>query len=157
MNYFNNCTTLDEAKKAYYQLAMLHHPDRGGNAETFKVVNNQFQAFKPSTLKYENEVSDWSATEYAEIIEALLKIQGIKIEICGSWVWIDGDTKPVKDQIKAVANDQFKVGFSANKCKWYVSPAGYKKFTKKTVSMDTIRNVYGSTNIFRDNRNQLRG
>lgn len=36
--YFNNCRTLDELKKEYRRLTMLHHPDRGGDTATMQPV-----------------------------------------------------------------------------------------------------------------------
>lgn len=38
--------TAAEAKKAYYKAAREHHPDKGGNAEKFKVLNNAYEAVK---------------------------------------------------------------------------------------------------------------
>lgn len=35
--------SLDEIKSAFKKLAMLHHPDRGGDAEKFKEINNAYQ------------------------------------------------------------------------------------------------------------------
>ena len=35
-------------------------------------------------------------------IETLEEVEGISLEVCGSWLWVDGDTKPVKDLIKSV-------------------------------------------------------
>ncbi len=35
--------TLDEVKDAYRQLARLHHPDKGGNPETFKIIKLAFK------------------------------------------------------------------------------------------------------------------
>ena len=34
MKYFTSCRTMDELKKEYRRLAMLHHPDHGGDLET---------------------------------------------------------------------------------------------------------------------------
>lgn len=36
MKYFINVTTLDELKKQYRRLAMIHHPDVGGDVETMQ-------------------------------------------------------------------------------------------------------------------------
>ena len=35
-----------EARKAYYKAAREHHPDKGGDAEKFKVVNNAYEIVK---------------------------------------------------------------------------------------------------------------
>ena len=33
--------TLDELKSQYRKLAMLHHPDRGGDTATMQAINNE--------------------------------------------------------------------------------------------------------------------
>ena len=48
--------------------------------------------------------------------------EGIEIEVCGSWVWVSGDTKPHKERLKAL-------GFcwhSKKHC-WYKSSNGYRR------------------------------
>lgn len=144
-DYFKDCRTLDEARKTYYRLAMKFHPDKGGDEELFKELANQFHSFKPSQLKYEKEFNDWSSKAYADIIVALMEIPDITIEICGSWIWISGDTRTRKNLIKlAPTNDYYQRGFSAQKAMWYFSPRGYKKRSAEELDMETIRNIYGS-------------
>ena len=56
--------TLDEAKKAYLELAVKYHPDKpGGNEAKFKEVNNAYDTFSksPTQLKRDifNEIADF--------------------------------------------------------------------------------------------------
>jgi len=45
--FFSSCKTLETLKTEYRKLAMQHHPDRGGDLETMKAVNVEFdRAFK---------------------------------------------------------------------------------------------------------------
>lgn len=44
-NYFENCTTHDEAKKLYRRLAMELHPDKGGCDAEFQELNRQYRDF----------------------------------------------------------------------------------------------------------------
>ena len=42
MRYFENCNTIEELKAEYRRLAMKNHPDRGGDEETMKAINQQY-------------------------------------------------------------------------------------------------------------------
>lgn len=42
--YFDHIHDLDELKKEWRRLNMLHHPDRGGSDEMMQEINNQYQA-----------------------------------------------------------------------------------------------------------------
>ncbi len=39
--------TLEELKAQYRKLAMLHHPDRGGNLEAMQAVNSEYDTLFP--------------------------------------------------------------------------------------------------------------
>lgn len=144
--FFKDCTSLDEAKKLYWSLAKELHPDVGGTKEAFQELQGQFEAFRPAKEKFTGEFEQWQAGPYMDILEQLMKIEKITINICGSWVWLSGDTKPVKEQIKAInlEGTGYKRGFSRNKSQWYFSPEGYRKLTKKKLSFDEIKDFYGN-------------
>ncbi len=76
------------------------------------------------------------------IIEKLIHMDGIEIEICGSWVWVTGNTRAHKDELKALA---FR--WSSNKAAWYFHRDGYRKRSKKSLTLDEIRDYYGSEKI----------
>ena len=51
MKYFTNIKTLDDLKKEYRRLVMLNHPDRGGDLETMKIINLEYEQ-KHEELKH---------------------------------------------------------------------------------------------------------
>lgn len=62
MLYFQDVKTLDELKKEYRRLAMIHHPDVGGTVEAMQTVNAEFEALFPSLrIKQENETKTSSS------------------------------------------------------------------------------------------------
>lgn len=148
MNYFQNCKTLDEAKAHYKKLVFELHPDvsQRDSEEEFKDMQNQFENFKPQTEKYQTEFADHNAAHYMDIINDLLNIKhDIEIEICGSFIWISGDTRTAKDEIKAIRNDAFKPAqWHKKKYVWFFAPVDYRRFSGKDFDMDEIRNKYGS-------------
>ena len=88
MKYFNNITSLDELKKAYRRLAMKYHPDCGGSDEIMKQINAEhdalFETLKASHNKTADEYHQTTETaeEFRDIVNALLKLDGLEIDPC---------------------------------------------------------------------------
>ncbi|MGG1571631.1 molecular chaperone DnaJ [Fictibacillus sp. NRS-1165] len=140
MRYFKNIETLEELKKAYRKLCKVHHPDAGGKHEDFVAMRAEYERILEG-FKSGRKASGASAQEmdqFADIIDGLMKFD-LTIEIVGTWVWVTGDTKPVKEELKSL-------GFKwANKKKaWYWHEGEYKRKGKKEYTMDDIRNMHGS-------------
>jgi len=82
--YILNVTTLEELKKEYKRLAMVYHPDLGGDTETMKVINNEYD-FLFERLKnthknkdgefYTKETDTETAGEWKEVIASLIKLK----------------------------------------------------------------------------------
>ena len=156
--YFANCTTLDQAKAEYKKLAFILHPDTSGfnSKEQFQDMQNQFAAFKPKTEKFKGEEAGHSAENYMSIIQDLMQFEGLIIEICGSFIWLSGNTKEHKEAIKELRNESFKnAAWSSTKLKWFFAPADYKRFSKKSLTMDEIRNKYGSEEVHANQRAKI--
>lgn len=153
-------TTLEELKAAYKRLAIANHPDHGGSTETMQQINAEYtDLFEQLKNTHRNaageqytsrETTDEAPAEFIELIEKLIRLPGIIIELCGSWLWITGDTKPVKDELKTIG---FR--WSSNKSAWYYHRGGYHKRSGKEHTMDEIRNMYGSQQYTGSQRNQL--
>lgn len=99
MTYFTNIHTLDELKKEYRRLAFANHPDRGGDVETMKAINSEYEAMHEILKKQHNASADEyhqtteTPAEFIEIINVLVRMGGLEIELCGSWLWIGGNTR----------------------------------------------------------------
>lgn len=150
--WFNNPKTLEELKKEYKKLAMAHHPDCGGTTEEMQEINAEydklFAVLKNAKSTTDGKVYETSEKvketpeEFKKIINELITLQGIEIEICGDWIWITGNTYSCREQLKAL-----KFKFSKKKTAWYFHGADYKKRSKKTYSLDEIRELFGSDRI----------
>ena len=152
LKYFKDCTSKEECKKLYKKLAFIYHPDRGGDTETMKAINaefdyvmenNIFKSSKKDTKKDTKKDYDFSSSQFKDIISALVRLDGLEIEITGCFIWVTGNTYPQKDIIKSLG---FR--YSKNKKAWYIAPAEYfaqKRSYKKSYSMNDIRAKYGST------------
>ena len=146
MKYFNNCKSLDELKAEYRRLIKKHHPDCGGDNETMKAINLEYEVAFESLKKQHNAKADAqhqtteTPDEFRAIIEMLLKLDGLDIELCGSWLWIGGNTKEHKEALKAAG-----CRWSNNKKLWYWHHAeeGHK-WHKGSSTMTDIRTKYGS-------------
>ena len=145
MKYFNNCETIEQLKKEYKKLAFANHPDRNGDVEVMKAINNEYEEAL-NNLKLNGNKADKESTEVAsefiEIINSIINLEGLVIEIVGSWIWITGNTKEHKEVLKA--NGFY---YASKKKAWYLKPSDYKSKSRKHYSLDEIKNKYGSTQV----------
>ncbi|EHQ27042.1 molecular chaperone DnaJ [Mucilaginibacter paludis] len=147
MKFFKECQTIDEVKALYKKLAKENHPDVGGDVVTMQAINTEYayacaQIYKGAGLSDEQASEQMEYSEaYRQAIEKIIHLPGIVIELVGNWIWVTGDTRPVKDQIK-------EAGFfyASKKIAWYFRTDDYKcKGGKK--SLDEIKQKYGSQTI----------
>ena len=147
MRWFNNIKSIEELKKQYKNLAIKHHPDRGGDLKNMQAINVEYDIlFKKlkdihqtsDGQTYEKETKE-TPEEFRNIINKIISIDDIMIEIIGSWVWVTGNTFPHKETLK-----NLKFRYSKSKKAWYFHDDGYTKIGKKTFTLDEIRSLYGS-------------
>ena len=148
--YFENVRTLDELKAEYRRLAMKHHPDRGGDVETMKAINAEHDALFEILKKQHNDSADEyhqtteTAEEFRDVIAALLKLDGLTVELCGCWLWISGNTREHKEALKAAG-----CRWSKQKMMWYWRhPEDKRSYYRSKSTMSDIRQKYGSQ-VFR--------
>lgn len=159
--YFKNVETLEELRRQYKELLKRFHPDNpNGSTKATQEINAEYdKLFKILKDKHENNTTEgngseskssfdqmkWDATEDEKLREKLASIihlSGITIEIIGAWIWISGNTYLYRNELKRLG---FK--FAGQKKAWYWHSEPYQKRSHKKLSMNDIRNYYGSTEV----------
>lgn len=139
---------LPELKKQYKDLAKKYHPDMGGSDEIMAQINNEYDNLSkilPNVSMSGEEYQPMQREDskaFRDAIGAIIHCEGLEIELCGSWLWITGNTIIHKETLK-------KAGYkwSAKKTAWYWHDEGYRKLGHKTYGLDDIRTMWGSEKI----------
>lgn len=162
---FEHIHNFTDLRKAYREAARKAHPDMGGSTEAMQKVNADFEAatkriertgerFEDDTRRAAQSAAEGaeSTTEsrttaadmeaFADILQKLFGLDGLEIELCGSWLWISGNTRIWKEQLK-----EYGCKWSKNKAAWYWYSGEYHKRSKRKFSMDEIREMHGSETI----------
>ena len=160
IDYFFGVLTVDAIKKHYRQLAMLHHPDIGGDHETMQEINKQYhkalkgchgQTTQTDTGKeYAYRYDEALEQSVVEAIAKLIALQmpNVTIALIGTWVWIVGDTKPYKDAIKAIGCKWHRT----REC-WFFSAHPHKGFYSRS-GFDGLAARYGYADLTSTNKAQ---
>ena len=135
INEFSEVTGINEAKKVYKTLAKKLHPDVGGSEEEFKLLNAIYNDFIENKIYFTNDFK--IDLDLEKIISQILHFENITIELVGSWIWLSGDTKEIKDKLKELG---FK--WASKKKMWYYGEMKGKSHGEK--SLDEIKDKYGS-------------
>lgn len=158
--YFKNPQTVDELKQQYKELVKKFHPDLNRKQDTTakmqQIVAEYTQLFENLSNKRRsqdgkiyNKNTDETAADFVEVINLIIGLPDIEIEIIGSWLWVTGNTKSVKEQLKAAG-----MRWSKSKSAWYWHKdpwhGGYSKST-----LSDLRAKYGSQDIEKEERQKI--
>lgn len=167
--YFNDVETLEELRKQYKNLLKKYHPDNANgsteatqeiNAEydkLFKILKNRNEN-KSSDGKDGNAKTDFNKMKYdftedkklREVLQQIITFDGITIEIIGNWIWAF-DSYGYRNELKELG---FK--YARNKKAWYYHTEAFRKRSHKSLTIDDIRNYYGSTEVETDGTKRLK-
>jgi len=150
MQFFENVETMEELKERFRELVKENHPDRGGDREKMKQINEEYELLfnniKEKEINQGNKKAYyWDADDrYREIVNELLEYPELEIEIVGSWLWIGGNTYKYKEQLK-----ELNFSWSSSKKKWYWYDGINKNKKKKGTGkdFDKIKEEYGHEKI----------
>jgi hypothetical protein len=150
MKYFTHCTNINEAKSEYKNLAKQFHPDIAQYDTTaiMQSINSEYASAIAKLAKGENLTAEQVETEilnaeaYKNAVNVAINLNGITIELCGGWLWIGGNTYPVRAALKEAG-----FMFASAKKMWYFRSPEYATCNRKKMDIDQIRSKYGSQRI----------
>lgn len=169
MKWFKQEDLLDvnTLRTAYKKLLIKYHPDNNIEDTTVQMqeINSEydklFQRLKDSYERSETyteqsdrqkQAYDWEKDKQIRaIIVALSKFEGLEIELCGTWIYVRGNTYPYRKELKALG-----LTFNKHKQCWIIHFDDYYKFHKNPVSMSYIRDKYGSVIIRTEDKEESR-
>lgn len=116
LKYFRGCNSLQELKKEYKKLLKINHPDNGGDLVTMQEINAEYAKLEKSLPDIEldesqdtretRETRNYTSADISPVLQAVMNrlstIPGIEVEICGSWIWVSGNTFPIKQTLKEI-------------------------------------------------------
>ncbi|WP_017299775.1 J domain-containing protein [Nodosilinea nodulosa] len=162
--YFFGATTVEEIKARYRRLAMDLHPDRGGDAEAMKVLNREYHEAlrrchgttaqktagggeEEHTYYYNEAVEQAVIDKLAELLG--LSLPNIRVMLVGTWIWIDGETKPVRDSLKSHG-----LRWHNKRGKWYWH-AGSHRYRQSLGDFNELAAKYGYREFESNKRQKL--
>jgi hypothetical protein len=147
LNLQPNNITFEDIKTAYHKAATKYHPDHNpAGLEMMKMVNIAYEVLKAQDISKISQTATSQDYDYGDAINTALNsvigLTGLTIEVCGVWVWIGGNTKEYRENLK-------KAGFlwAPKKSLWYFRPKTHKSHNRHSWDMERIRSIYGQTNI----------
>ncbi len=136
--------THEIVKKAYRVAVKKYHPDvNPAGEEMMKIINDAYSVLKDYQGSIPTRGTE-SASQYPEelnsALNSIITLSGLMIEVCGSWVWVTGDTMKHR---KILKDNGFK--YASKKKAWHFRPDNWKSKSRGKSSLDDIRLKYGST------------
>ena len=153
MNYFLGLGTVAEIKAKFRDLAFQHHPDLGGDTAMMQQINDQYHKAlqgangqqskgsdgKHHTYRYDEATEQAIAQKLDELLS--LQLEDIDISIIGTWIWVTGNTKPCKAQLKETG-----LKWHNTRQAWYFNTTGYRGYSSNA-DLEELAKTYGVRNV----------
>ena len=70
-------------------------------------------------------------------LNKLIETEGITVEKIGKWIWVSGNTKPLKNELK---ENDFR--WARKKERWYFHEGTYRRYGDREYTMEEIKHKY---------------
>ena len=149
-NTFTACATVAAVKVLYLELAQKHFA-----GEEMAELNRQYRwelsnregevsrgdDEKDHTYKYNEETEIALIGFIQKLLSSGIVGETVQAYLIGTWVWIVGETKPIKDKL---GKDGIGAKWHAKRSCWYFTPEQRRSFYSKQ-GLDGLAMQYGIT------------
>jgi hypothetical protein len=149
-------TDIDSLKKSYFKLAKVYHPDAGGTKEQFQRLQKEYDGLFKTIMSGSNLSANDIANEIEldenlrQAVDAIIGISSLNVELIGKWIWVSGNTYPIRNELK---NAGFM--FAPVKKMWYYK--GIESAGRGKLTIDQIRKKYGTQAIQKEGMKKIQG
>jgi len=102
MKYFRHCKSLDEVKSEYKKLTQHYLPTETnpGYEAMMTLVDREYVEIsqRPKVKQQSQEIQE-EFLVFPKIVKELISLE-LNLEICGSWLWVSGNTYNHSDKLK---------------------------------------------------------
>lgn len=151
----NEIKDLNSLRSTYKKFLIKYHPDNNAEDTTadmqeineeyalmFERLKNGFEHsehYDRATDRQKQNYRWEKDKQIREMIIALSRLEGLIIEICGVWIYVRGNTKQHRQELRAL-------GLTWNRQKecWIIHFDDYYRHGQQSMSMNYIREKYGS-------------
>jgi len=136
----------EEIRLNYKRMMMKHHPDRQGNEEIAKLINVAYEfltkmQYDGSSEQAIDENNDEFITrtdddELNVILSMVTGLEGLVVELVGTWIWVSGNTFPHKEILK---NLDFKWASKKKVWSWHKETDKCRSYTDLTFEQVKIK------------------
>lgn len=160
MDIFKQCINPDQVKAEYVRLVSLPSADLASINQAFfsklasldgAVLHGKKADGSQYRYTYSHAASLSTNNEFIETVSKLkaLSMADASILVRGSWLWIEGNTLPYKDQLKAIG-----CRYNARRTKeaghgvWHYAPQGARKPRRRSsLAYNQLSQVYGEERL----------
>lgn len=137
----NTTYTAEDVKNQYRKMISKYHPDRNPlGLHMTQLINEAYEMLQDTSGELDDEVESF-AEGVLNALRAVMDL-GLNVEMCGTWVWVSGDTRPHKELLKSHG-----YRWSGKKMMWYWHEAQQRSYGRGKYSIEEIRGKYGSRGV----------
>ena len=142
-NYFKDCATLEQVRERFIVSVQEVKPGSKTAAALLEQYRTAYETHKADRVNsdgvpYHKEATI-NADDFAKLVYAVLAMEGVELELVGTWFWASGNTKPYKKELLGL-----KFWWNKKRQVWQWHDPSEGKYRPSKKSSGLVRIINGS-------------